>query len=63
MFCFAMAVTNFIFKQMPTCFEDLPKSYFLNGSKTLEKRLEKCIELADYLKNILFKIFFLKFTE
>ena len=26
-------------------FEDLPKSYFLEGSKELEKRLEKCIKL------------------
>ena len=28
-------------------FEDLPKSYFLDGSKKLEKRLEKCIELKE----------------
>ena len=33
------------------CFENLPKSYFLDGLKKLEKRLEKYIELkGDYVK-------------
>ena len=31
--------------QAEAYFEDLPKSNFLNGLKTLEKRLEKCIEI------------------
>ena len=32
-------------------FKDLPKSYFLDGLKKLEKRLEKCIELkGDYVE-------------
>ena len=34
-------------------FEDLQKSYFLDGLKKLEKRLEKCIELkGDYVENL-----------
>ena len=40
-----------IIAQKDAYFEDLPKSYFLDGLKKLEKRLEKCIELKrDYVE-------------
>ena len=40
-----------VIAQIDDYFEDLPKSYFLDGSKKLEKRLEKCIELkGDYVE-------------
>ena len=40
-----------VIAQIDGYFEDLPKSYFLNGLKKLEKRLEKCTELkGDYVE-------------
>ncbi|XP_023217030.1 histone-lysine N-methyltransferase SETMAR-like [Centruroides sculpturatus] len=40
-----------VIAQTNAYFEDLPKSYFLDGLKKLEKRLEKCIELkGDYVE-------------
>ena len=40
-----------VIAQTDAYFEDLPKSYFLDGLKKLEKRLEKCIELkGDYVE-------------
>ena len=40
-----------VIPQTDANFEDLPKSYFLDGLKNLEKRLEKCIELkGDYVE-------------
>ena len=37
--------------QTDAYFKDLPKSYFLDSLKKLEKRLEKCIELkGDYIE-------------
>ena len=41
-------------------FEDLPKSYILDGLKILEERLKKCIELkGDYVEKLIicFSIF------
>ena len=38
-------------------FYDLPKSYFLDGLKTLEKRLSKCRELkGDYVEKKVHRI-------
>ena len=34
-----------VIAQTDAYFEDLPKSYFLNDLRKLEKRLEECIEL------------------
>ena len=34
-----------VIAQTDACFEDLPKSYFLDGLKKLEKRFGTCIEL------------------
>ena len=40
-----------VIAQTDAYFEDHPKSYFLDGLKKPEKRLEKCIELkGDYVK-------------
>ena len=40
-----------VITQTDAYFKDLPKSYFLEGFKKLEKRLEKCIELKeDYVE-------------
>ena len=39
-----------VIAQTDAYFEDLPKSYFLDGLKKLEKRLEKYIELKDFVK-------------
>ena len=48
--------SNEVIAQIDAHFEDLPKSYFLDGLKKLEKRLEKCIELkGDYVEKY-FKI-------
>ena len=37
-----------VIAQTDAYFEDLPKSYFSDDSKKLEKRLEKHIELKGY---------------
>ena len=40
-----------VIAQWDAYFEDITKSYFLDGSKKLKKRLEKCLELkGDYVK-------------
>ena len=40
-----------VIAQTDSNFKDLPKSYFLDGLRKLEKRLEKCIELnGDYVE-------------
>ena len=40
-----------IISQTNTYFEELEKSYFLEGIQKLEKRLTKCIELkGDYIE-------------
>ena len=42
-----------VIAQADAYFEDLPKSYFLDGLKKLEKRLEKCIELkGNYVEKL-----------
>ena len=40
-----------VIAQTDASFEDLPKSYFLDGFKKLDKRLGKCVELkGDYVE-------------
>ena len=37
-------MSNEVIAKIDSYFEDLPKSYFSDGLKKLEKLLEKCIE-------------------
>ena len=44
-------MSNEVIIQTDAYFGDLPKSYFLDGLKKLEKRFEKCLELkGDYVE-------------